>query len=263
MSSLILVFEFQYGNLRNEFNILLFVCHLLPQALLLLTPPSPTSPSWRSLCSRVRLFFGGIYWKQGVLSPNDPKKGVSISCFWIDTNLKWGQVRVLNEDIVRRRMDEILVNPPSNLVRLTVWLEPGVFFSLSQSCIWVFFIFGVTNATRIWNFHEFMCLTASQTYIVLSGQHIFSACSRIAASRTKDHLPVPRWVSSHCGWMDGWNGWISWLKIKIKMSLFPSPLSVGGLVNFCAPSAKRTSISILNQGNLNSLEFKYLIWMSF
>ena len=46
----------------------------------------------------------------------------------VDTKLEFGQTRVVSEDVVQQRVEELSSNPPSVPLRLIVHLEPGISF---------------------------------------------------------------------------------------------------------------------------------------
>ena len=46
----------------------------------------------------------------------------------VDTKLEFGQTRVVSEDVVQQRVEELSSNPPLVPLRLIVHLEPGISF---------------------------------------------------------------------------------------------------------------------------------------
>ena len=60
--------------------------------------------------------------------------------------------------------------------------------------LWDFWDKSVADATTL--LPSLLAPSVSALYYVLSGQHIFSAASRIASSRAKEHLPIP-WCLSY------------------------------------------------------------------
>lgn len=122
----------------------------------------------------------------------------------IDHDLEYGQVRRLDPDVVKMRVKELMDNPPGAPIRLTVWMEPGVYpltecpGGISQ-CGVAFcdnFIFSLFCAH----------ITASNMYYVLSGQHIFSAAQQVSTGRAKAHLPVFKCVRLLNGDGKWWQG---------------------------------------------------------
>lgn len=51
-----------------------------------------------------------------------------LSCCRIDTEMKYGQVRVLDESAVSLRVQDLSSNPPAVLLHLCVWQEPSMLF---------------------------------------------------------------------------------------------------------------------------------------
>lgn len=44
----------------------------------------------------------------------------------VDTKLEYGQTRMVSEDVVMQRVNELTVNPPSVPLRLICYHEPGI-----------------------------------------------------------------------------------------------------------------------------------------
>lgn len=119
------------------------------------------------------------------------KVGVFSKCIHrrIDSNLEYGQVRSLSEDTVTERVQQLLENPPSVVLRLTVHHDTGVFpcFPWVEARARLIFLGNLQNP---------LFLTVSGVYFVLSGQHLFAACSRILLEKQKANLPIPKCVFS-------------------------------------------------------------------
>ena len=108
----------------------------------------------------------------------------------IHSDLEFGQTRSVSEDVVQQRYRELLDNPPANLLRLVVFLDTGVLCHFLE--------LGDAEAKEKCEIHDFVAFfLASNNYLVLSGQHVFSAAMRVNQDKTKNNLTVPRYV---------WNG---------------------------------------------------------
>ena len=98
-------------------------------------------------------------------------------------------MRKLNVDLVRQRTTELVANPPGATLRLTAWMEPGVYLS-DWNPGWVFWEWRrILRQGLVFSFYHLSFL-ASNNYFVLSGQHLFAATQLVNQQRTLLHLPM-------------------------------------------------------------------------
>ena len=109
--------------------------------------------------------------------------------------MEFGQIRQLREDVLKERVADLNSNPPFGQPFEAHMLERTTCFHFIL--LWDFWDKSVADATTL--LPSLLAPSVSALYYVLSGQHIFSAASRIASSRAKEHLPIPRCLSFQDG----------------------------------------------------------------